>query len=206
MVHGPKEKRERALGEHLHLKGERCLGPKCAIVRKPYRPGMHGKDGRRKMPSDFGRQVAEKQKFKVSYGLHERTLRRLFEIASEANEGTDRKLIELLERRLDNALYRLGFAPSRGAGRQMVVQGHILVNGARTRSPGYSVGDGDTISVREASKSKAQFKELMPKLEKQDTPSWLALVPGKLEGKVVGVPSLDHPPFEISLVIESFSK
>ncbi len=206
MVHGPKEKRERSLGEHLHVKGERCNGPKCAAVRKPYRPGPHGKDGRRKMPSDFGRQIAEKQKFKVVYGLHEKTLRRLFAIASESAAGTDKKLLELLERRLDNVLYRLGWAPSRGAARQMGTQGHILVNGKRTRSPGYLVDLKDTVTVRAESKSKGAFKELPKELEKKETPKWLSLDPAILEGKVVGLPSSEEPPFEISLLVESFSK
>lgn len=206
MVHGPKEKRERSLGEHLHVKGDRCNSPKCAAVRKPYRPGAHGKDGRRKMPSDFGRQLAEKQKFKVVYGLHEKTLRRMFAIASESSAGTDKKLLELLERRLDNVLYRLGWAPSRGAARQLVTQGHIMVNGKRSRSPGYAVLLNDVIGVRAESKAKGAFKELPQTLEKHDTPHWLSQKGGILEAKITGLPVSEESPFEISLLVESFSK
>lgn len=205
MKHGPREKRERQLGEHLHLKGERCAGPKCAAARRPYKPGQHGPTGRRRALSDFGRQIMEKQKFKVSYGLHERTLRRLFAIAEESEEGTDRKLLELLERRLDNVLYRLGFAPSRMAARSLVIQGHILVNGRKVRSPGFQVGNGDKVSIREESKNKAAFKELPKKLEEFEVPAWLALDINKLEGSVVGAPQGDSP-FEINLLVESFSK
>jgi small subunit ribosomal protein S4 len=157
------------------------------------------------MPSDFSRQLSEKQKFKVSYGIHERTLRRLFVIASEAKEGTDRKLLELFERRLDNVLFRLGFAPSRGAARALVTNGHIKVNGGKVRSPGYQVEIGDKVTIREESKSKGAFKELPQQLEKLDVPAWLTLVPSTLEGTVVGDPQIESP-FEISLLVESFSK
>lgn len=206
MHHGPKEKRERSLGEHLHLKGARCDSPKCAAVRKPYRPGQHGKDGRRKAPSDFGRQLAEKQKFKVVYGLHEKTLRRLFAIAAESKVGTDRKLVELLERRLDNILYRMGFVPTRSAGRQMSIQGHILVNGRRTKSPSYMVSNGDVIGVRAESKVKNLFKDVQKRLEEYQVPAWLSVDSSKLEGKVVGDPQTEDVPFEANLLVESFSK
>lgn len=206
MVHGPKEKRERSLGERLNLKAHRCSSPKCAAVRKPYKPGPHGKTGRRRMPSDFGRQLNEKQKFKVTYGLNERTLRRLFEMASESQSGTSMKLLELLERRLDNVLYRLGLAASRGAARQLVIQGHVLVNGKKVRSPGFQVVIGDAIGIREESRANFLFKEMMPVLEKQETPAWLALTPGVLEGKVVALPEAGESPFEINLLVESFSK
>lgn len=206
MRRGPKEKKERSLGEHLHVKGARCDSPKCAAVRKPYKPGQHGKDGRRRAPSDFGRQVSEKQKFKVVYGLHEKTLRRLFAIAAESETGTDRKLVELMERRLDNVLYRMGFAPTRSAARQLAVQGHVLVNGRRTKSPGYSIKTGDVIGVREESKTKGAFKELPKSLLEYQAPAWLKIDPAKLEGKVVGDPQTEEVPFEASLLVESFSK
>ncbi len=206
MQRGPREKRERSLGEHLHLKGQRCDSPKCAAVKKPYRPGAHGQDRRRKAPSDFARQLAEKQKFKVVYGLHEKNLRRLFAIAEESETGTDRKLVELLERRLDNIIYRMGLAPSRFAARQLVVQGHIKVNGRRVKSPGYTVKTGDNISVREESKAKTLFKEAQKRLAEYQAPAWLFLDSNKLEGKVVGDPQTEDVPFEANLLVESFSK
>jgi small subunit ribosomal protein S4 len=207
MVHGPKEKRERALGERLHLKGERCDSPKCAAVRRPYKPGVHGQGGRRRrMPSDFARQLNEKQKFKVVYGLNERTLRRLFEEAEQAHTGTSMKLLELLERRLDNVIYRLGFAPSRGAARQMVNHGHVNVNGKRVRSAGYQVSAGDAVAIREDVRGMGAFKELPQQLEKYEAPEWLALDAPAYEGKVVSMPSDHESPFEVNLLVESFSK
>lgn len=206
MVHGPKERRERQLGEHLHLKGFRCDSPKCAIVRRPYKPGQHGANMRRKAPSDFARQLAEKQKFKLSYGIHERTLRRLFEMAALSPAGTDRKLLELLERRLDNVVFRLGFAPSRAAARQLVGQGHVLVGGRKVRSPGYQVKEGDIIAIREESRGNSLFKEMVKELEKTEPPLWLSRTPNALEGTVVKLPEHEEAPFEINLLVESFSK
>ena len=113
-----KEKRERALGERLGIKGERCNSPKCAAVRKPYRPGAHGQSRRRGQVSEYGRQLNEKQKFKVSYGLKERNLYQLFLKASKDPGSTATKLLQLLESRLDNVIFRLGFAPSRSMGRR----------------------------------------------------------------------------------------
>jgi len=207
MVHGPKEKRERSLGERLHLKGERCDSPKCAAVRKPYKPGAHGQTGKRgRMPSDFARQMNEKQKFKVVYGLNESTLRRLFEAAAESKTGTSLKLLELLERRLDNAIFRLGFAPSRGAARQMVNHGHINVNGRRVRSAGYQVSAGEIISVREDARAAGAFKELPQHLEKFEAPEWLTLDAAAYQGTVKSLPSSHESPFEVNLLVESFSK
>jgi len=203
----PKEKKERALGERLHLKGERCDSPKCAAVRKPYRPGVHGqKRSRRGAVSEFGIQLKEKQKFKVSYGLKEKNLHQLFLEARRIPGSTADKLIELLERRLDNVVFRLGLASSRANARQLVAHGHIFVNGKRTRSPGYQVDKGDTISPPEKFSEIAAFKGLAEKLKKFEPPEWLYLDRDKLEGKVLNIPNNLEPPFEISLLIESFSK
>ncbi|OGY99324.1 MAG: hypothetical protein A2945_05160 [Candidatus Liptonbacteria bacterium RIFCSPLOWO2_01_FULL_52_25] len=203
---GPKEKRERALGERLNLKGERCASPKCAAVRKPYAPGMHGPNVRRRRNvSEFGTQLKEKQKFKVSYGIDERNLRQIFLRASKAKGSSALKIVEFLERRLDNVVYRLGFAPSRNAARQLIVQGHIAVNKQRVRSPGYMVKPGDIVHARagsEATGALARRKEILKKFE---PPAWLHLDPEKLEGKVLSPP--DEPsPFEANMVVESFSK
>src|SRR5581483_12086954 len=116
---GPKEKRERALGMHLGLKGERSMSPKSALVRKPYKPGVHGPHGRPRPLSEFGLQLREKSKFKLTYGVDEKNLRRLYGIAEKAKGSTGAKLLELLERRLDNVVYRLGFTPSRLSARQL---------------------------------------------------------------------------------------
>lgn len=201
-----KEKKERSLGEHLHVKGFRCASPKCALARRPYKPGAHGKSFRRKALSDFGLQMKEKQKVKVSYGISEDNLRHLFEIAAKSAGGTANKLVELLERRLDNVVYQLGFAPSRYAARQLVGHGHITVNGVRTRSCGYIIDVGDTIAVREGSKANTVFKNLKETAADQNPPAWLSADKSALEGKVVALPSAAETPFEVNLLVEAFSK
>ncbi len=206
MVHGPKEKKERALGERLQVKGERCSSPKCALVRKPFRPGVHGHSRQRKALSEFGQQLKEKQKFKVYYGVGERELRRIFERAAEKKGSTSARLIELLERRLDNVIYRMGLAVSRSAAHQAITHGHILVNKRRVRSPGFLVSKGDEISIRPESKPQGVFKELSESLKKQEIPSWLSVDPLKVEGKVLEVPDDPALPFNVNFLIESFSK
>jgi small subunit ribosomal protein S4 len=203
---GPKEKRERALGERLMLKGERCSSPKCAAVRKPYGPGVHGPKRRRKAPSEFGRQLQEKQKFKFSYGIDDRTLRGLFERARKKAGSTAAQLMELLERRLDNVVFRMGLANSRSRARQMLVHGHIFVNGKRVKSPGILVKAGDTITLRPESKNIGIVKDLAETLKKYETPPWIALNKEKMEGQVLSLPHDLPPPFEISLLVEAFSK
>lgn len=202
----PKEKRERSLGERLGLKAERCQSPKCAAVRKPYRPGMHGQSRRRRSLSEFGMQLREKQKVKVSYGVDDQGLRRLFFAARKAKGSSAAKLIELLERRLDNAVFRLGLAASRGSAHQLIAHGHVCVNGIPARSPGYSVRVGDAVSVKAGSASKFAFAKRKEALLKYQPPEWLALEPEKLQGKVLALPQEPSVPFEASLLVESFSK
>jgi len=203
---GPKEKRERALGGPLGLKGDRAMTPKSALLRKPYRPGVHGPKSRPRALSEFGLQLREKSKFKLAYGLDDRNLARLFEIAEATKSALGVKVIELLERRIDNVVYRLGFAPTRLAARQLVVQGHIAVNGKKVVSPGYEVRVGDRIAAREGSKQKGAFTRRKEFLLKYDAPSWLRLDPEKLEGEVLSLPVDTEIPFEINLLVESFSK
>ncbi len=204
---GPKEKKERALGERLGLKGERCASPKCAAVRKPYRPGMHGTSrARRSALSEFGRQLKEKQKFKVSYGLDERNLRQVFLLAKRSKGSAADKLLEFLERRLDNVVFRLGIAPGRGAARQLVVHGHILVNGKRVRSPSFYLKSGDIVSIKVGSELKTAIAQRKEVLSKYQAPAWLELDKEKLEGRVLSLPKEVKPPFDINLLVESFSK
>lgn len=204
---GPKEKKERALGERLHLKGTRCDSPKCAAVRRPYPPGVHGKNRRRAL-SDFGRQIKEKQKFKLTYLIDERNLSRIFGEAKKksGSMGVGKKFLELLERRLDNVIYRFGLAPSRLMGRQLVLHGHIFVNGKRTRSPGYEVKAGDVVTVRKESETKGAFRDIKEKMKTYELPGWLALDAEKLEGRITALPQDVEMPFEISLLVEAFSK
>jgi len=203
---GPKEKLERALGTRLGLKGDRAMSPKSAMVRKPYRPGVHGPRSRPRTPSEFGLQLREKRKFKLTYGVDERNLRRLFHMAVAAKGAVGVKMLEFLERRLDNVVYRLGFAPTRLAARQLVSHGHIAVNKKKVRSPGFSVRTGDIVSVHVGSEEKKALSDRKEILKKYEAPSWLALHPDRMEGQVLSPPTSTDIPFEINLLVESFSK
>jgi small subunit ribosomal protein S4 len=203
---GPKEKRERALGMSLGLKGDRAGSPKSALIRKPYRPGVHGPKSRPRTLSEFGLQLREKSKFKLAYGVDERNLRRLFSIAAAERGANGAKLIELLERRLDNVIFRLGFAPTRLAARQLVLQSHIAVNGRKVVSPGYEVRIGEHIAVREGSKQTGALAKRKDFLKQYDAPAWLRLDADKLEGEMLSLPVDIEIPFEINLLVESFSK
>jgi|SRR3989344_1092558 len=205
-MRGPKEKKERRIGERLNLKADRCQSPKCAMVRKPYQPGAHGPTGRRRALSEFGVQLREKQKVKISYGLDERNLKQLFANAQKTKGSSASKLVELLERRLDNVLTRLGIAPSRNMARQLVTHGHVLVNKKKVRSPGFCTKSGDIISIKPGSESKLFLGKRKEMLMKYEPPAWLHLDAGKLEGRVLSLPQESSIPFEANLLIESFSK
>lgn len=203
---GPKEKRERALGMSLGLKGERSGSPKSSLVRKPYKPGVHGPNGRVRALSEFGLQLREKSKFKLTYGVDDKNLGRLYELAHKTKGSTGAKLLEFLERRLDNVVYRLAFTPSRLSARQLVLHGHITVNGKKVTSPGFMVRVGDVVAVRKASDALAHVIKRKEVMKVQEIPAWLALTPDKMEGKMLTAPSDLNPPFEINLLVESFSK
>ena len=205
-MHGPKEKRERALGVRLGLKGDRAMSPKSSVVRKPYKPGVHGPRSRQRALSEFGLQIREKSKFKLSYGVNDGNLRRLFNKASIAKGATGAKMLEFLERRLDNVVFQLGFAVSRGAARQLVVQGHIAVNKKKVKSPGYETRKGDVVSVRPGSLAKSGLGTRKEFLMKYEAPSWLRVDAEKMEGEVLSLPVDTSSPFEINLLVESFSK
>ncbi len=204
-----KEKKERSLGVKLSRKGERSNSPKAALVRKPYRPGQHGKRFRGKV-SEFGQQLQEKQKIKFSYGVNERQLRRLFKEVEKKSKSqhisAEEAVVDTLERRLDNVVMRLGFTEGRNLARQVVSHGHIEVNGTRTKVPSYKVKVGDKISVRQGSRGMAMFQELAEKLKKYETPQWLKLDKANLEGEVVGQPQDIDVPFDVSLVVDFYSK
>jgi small subunit ribosomal protein S4 len=204
-IRGPKGKRERALGENLLLKGERSLGPKAAVVRRPQRPGQHGKRHAKAL-SDFGRQIREKQKFKLSYGLDERNLKQVVLHATRMPGSTAGHILELLERRLDNVVYRMGFAPSRSAARKLVIDGHILVNTHKVRSPGFVVKLKDAVSIRPESATKGAFTSVKETLKTYEVPSWLRVDGNALRGEIVALPTDPSSPFEINLLVESFSK
>jgi small subunit ribosomal protein S4 len=203
---GPKEKKERALGVRLGLKGDRAMSPKSALVRKPYKPGAHGPRSRPKALSEFGLQLREKSKFKIAYGVNENNMKRLFTMVQKTKGASGAKVMELLESRVDSVVYLLGFAVSRGAARQLVVQGHITVNKKKVRSPGYQLRKGDMVAIAPGSKTNKTLVDRMEILKKYDAPSWLRLDADKMEGEMLSMPVDINPPFEINLLVDSFSK
>jgi len=199
-----REKRERSLGTKLFLKPHRCSSPKCATIRRPSRPGAHGKS-RRRAPSEYGTQLQEKQKFQFIYGLRESQLRNIFKTALRNPEATGEALVRLLELRLDNVVYRLGFAPSRSVARQFVGHGHIHVNGRKVTIPSYRARIGDIISVRKESSELILFRELNETLKGYTLPQWV-VHEGALSGKVVGTPHEFDLPLDVNLVVDYYSK
>jgi small subunit ribosomal protein S4 len=199
-----REKKERALGTKLFLKAERCGSPKCATVRRPNRPGAHGKA--RRQISEYGEQLREKQRFQFSYGLRESQMRLLFKEALKDPEVTGNMILSLLERRLDNAVYRLGFAASRSVARQLVSHGHILVNGRRVSIPSYRVREGDAITLKRQSKTHSAFQNLHDRLKNYEPPEWLAIDKDALSGKVVSYPKDFDLPFDVNMVVEYYAK
>lgn len=200
----------RRLGTKLFLKGERCFTPKCAMVKRPYPPGFRGK--RRKPPlSEYGKQLREKQKLRYIYNLEEKQFKNYVEeILKKRGKVKDagEALIKILESRLDNVVYRLGFAVSRKQARQLVSHGHILVNEKPINIPSYLVQKGDCIKIKPTKIKKSFIKKLKQTLSKQTIPSWLELNVEKLEGKVQGEPTLAEAglPVEISSIFEFYSR
>lgn len=199
-----REKKERSVGAKLFLKAHRCNSPKCATVRRQTRPGAHSKSYR--SLSEFGQQLKEKQKIRFTYGVREKQMELIFKKAARNPGVTGPLIIALLESRLDNAVYRLGFAPSRSVARQLVSHGHILVNNRKTTVPSRLVRPGDIVAVRPQSKDQPILKDLPEKLKKYEPPVWLAVDPEKLEGKVLSVPKDFDVPFDVNLVVDYYSK
>lgn len=191
-------------GQKLFLKGERCYSTKCAIEKRNFPPGQHGQ-GRKKV-SDYGLQLREKQKAKRFYGLQETQFRNLFNKAARKKGITGENLLILLESRLDNVVFRLGFASSRKEARQLVTHGHFTVNGKKVDIPSYEVSAGDVIKVKEKSTNSPKFKEI--KDMAITVPSWMTVDVEKLEGKVLALPTradIDTPVAE-HLIVELYSK
>ena len=199
------EKRERRLGTRLFLKGHRCNSPKCVNARRPTPPGAHGK-ARQRQASEFGQQLQEKQKFQWSYGLREAQIKRAFKEAMKNPAVTGDVFLSLLERRLDNVVYRLGFAPSRAIARQLVGHGHLLVNGRKVTIPSYRVYQNDVITIRPQSKDHHAFKALGDTLKEFNPPTWLSLNKETLAGKVVGLPKDLETAFDVNMLVDYYSK
>ncbi len=194
-------------GMKLFLKGERCYTDKCAFERRGYPPGQHGQ--RRIKFSDYGIQLREKQKVKRIYGVSERQFRNYFEKADRQKGITGTNLLILLERRLDNTVYKLGFASSRQEARQLVGHGHFLVNGRKVNIPSYLVKPGDAIEVKEKSKKMDRIKEALEGVARREVPSWLELEKDNFRGAVKVWPNreeLTTPPIQEQLIVELYSK
>jgi small subunit ribosomal protein S4 len=190
----------------LFLKGERCYTDKCAIERRNYPPGQHGQ--RRPKFSEYSIQLREKQKVKRMYGLLEKQFRRTFELAERVKGITGEALLILLERRLDNVTYRLGFASSRAEARMMVRHGHILVNGKRVTIPSYFVRAGDVVAVKEESRQMARVVSAMEGAQRRGVPEWVEVDREGVNGKIKYLPTRGDitAPINEKLVVELYSK
>lgn len=193
-------------GMKLYLKGTRCETEKCAFERRGYAPGQHGQ--RRKKDTEYGLQLREKQKVKRIYGLFERQFRRYFSIAARKKGVTGETLLQLLEQRLDNTIYRMGFAESRRQARQVVRHGMILVNGKKVDIPSYNLKAGDKISISEKFKENVNLKRALETLQKRGVPEWLEVDTGILSGTFKKVPTKDEIalPVQEQLIVELYSK
>ena len=194
-------------GEKLFLKGSRCYTDKSALTRRAYGPGQHGQ--KRKKQSEYGMQLREKQKAKAFYGVLESQFRKYFEEAERSKEITGLKLLQILESRLDNVVYRLGLATSRAQARQLVRHGHFTVNGKKVNIPSYLTKVGDVIAVKEASKNEECFKQIVEATENgRPVPTWLEADLQNRNGKVVALPSRDEIDLSVQehLIVELYSK
>lgn len=191
-------------GQKLFLKGERCYSTKCAFEKRPHPPGQHGQS--RKKISEYGLQLREKQKAKRFYGVLETQFRNYFDKAAKKKGITGENLLVMLETRLDNVVFRMGFSSSRKEARQLVVHGHFTLNGKKVNVPSMAVKAGDVIQVKEKSTSSPKFKEI--KDMSISVPSWITVDVSKLEGKVVAMPTRDEidTPVAEHLIVELYSK
>lgn len=207
---GPVCKLCRREGEKLFLKGARCFSQKCAIERRAYPPGQHGRGAafRRRRATDYSRQLREKQKARRIYGVLERQFRRYYHEALRRPGMTGENLLVLLESRLDNVVYRMGFADSRAQARQLVAHGHLDVNGRRTDIPSALLKPGDVVSVHQTSRKLKYFKELAAVMQDRDVPGWLAIEPSQLSGRVLSAPTREtvEQSLDESLIVEYYSR
>ena len=193
-------------GSKLYLKGDRCYTDKCAIARRAYAPGQHGQG--RKKASGYGIQLREKQKVRRIYGILEKQFRAYFEEAERQKGVTGENLLRLLELRLDNVVYRMGFGDSRAEARQLVRHGHFTVNGKKVDIPSYQTGLNDLIAVKPGSKSTDKFKELAENAAGKTAPQWLSINAEMMEARIVALPAREDIdlPIEEHLIVELYSR
>lgn len=198
---GPTTKKARAFGEAIY-------GPDKSFDKKKYAPGMHGNNKRRRQKSDYALQLMEKQKAKYTYGVLEKQFRNVFESASRKGGVTGEVLLQLLESRLDNIVFRLGIAPTRRAARQLVSHGHILVNGVLSNIPSHQLKPGDLVAIRSKSKNNINIVESVSSKSEVRNFGWLEWNKDRKEGKVLAIPERDAIPEKINeqLIVELYSK
>jgi len=204
---GPVCRQCRRENAKLFLKGDRCYTDKCALERRNYAPGQHGQ--RRTKVSDYGTQLREKQKVKRTYGLQEKQFRLYFSKADQMKGVTGENLLMLLERRLDSAIYRLGFSVSRAQARTLVRHGHFQVNGQKVNIPSYLVRPNDVVSLREKSREVACINESLDSVMRRGLPSWVELERDAFQGTIKTLPvrsELTTPEFQEQLIVELYSK
>lgn len=204
---GPVCKLCRREKEKLFLKGSKCMTTKCPVERRGYVPGQHGQNRRSRL-SDYGVQLREKQKIKRIYGLFEKQFRNYYKKADRMAGITGNNLILLLERRLDNIVYRLGFAPSRKAARQLITHRHFNVNGRIVNIPSYITDEGDLIEVRDKAKKMEVIHASMRRIKAENATPWLELDKANMLGRVIEIPEREQIPLEVKehLVVELYSK
>lgn len=192
-------------GLKLYLKGDKCYTDKCPVAKRNFPPGQHGQ-GRKKV-TEYGLQLREKQKVRRFYGIQESQMRKYFIIADKMEGITGENLLRLLELRLDNIVYRMGFASSRAEARQLVTHGHFIINGQKVDIPSYLLSVGDTLEVKGKSKNSPKFKELVAD-HRGNTVRWLEASPEELKGKVVAEPAREEIdiPVEEHLIVELYSR
>ena len=207
---GPVCKLCRREGEKLFLKGDRCFTPKCSFDKRDYAPGQHGRNmsRRKKRESDYGRQLRAKQRARRVYGVFERQFSRYFKVALRRHGLTGLNLLQILESRLDNVVYRMGFASSRAEARLLVTHGHFVVNGRRTDIPSMLLKDGDELYVREGSRKLTYFKNLGDLVEKRSIPAWLERDAKTLTGKIGRLPERTEIDGSLNeqLIVEYYSR
>ena len=194
-------------GDKLFLKGERCFSDRCAIEKRPYPPGQHGR-GRRRKASEFGLQLREKQKLRRIYGVLEKPFRNYFAEAARRTGVTGTNLLQLLEGRLDNMVYRMGFAPSRSAARQLVAHRHFQVNGGLVNVPSYQVKPGDVVTLRDKSRKNPFIVDALKGATGRGRVSYISTDDAKFEGSYISVPERAEIPTMIQeqLIVELYSK
>jgi len=205
LYHGPRCRQCRREGTKLMLKGERCKTENCAMEKRPFPPGAR-QVKRKRQATEYNSQLREKQKVRRIYGVLEKQFYRYFDKASKASGVTGENLLRYLEMRLDNIVFRLGFAPSRSAARQLVLHNHFSVNGKKVNLPSYQIKTGDVVAVKEKSRNLETIHNALKNMK--DTPEWLSVDKVKLEGSVVAIPERSAMPIDAQehLIVELYSR